>query len=548
MKPKFKSYNQGQVSLFPPSLDEKVPKNSPARIINQIVDNLDLSKVFDTYKGGGTTAYNPRMMLKVVLYGYLNNIYSSRKIEQALTDRVTFMWLSGNQTPDHNTINRFRSSHLKDSIHEVFTQVVVMLVEMGCLSLEVAYIDGTKIESRANRYTFVWRKSIEKHKERLEEKIHKVLGMIEEGIAQDNDPEDDPPTPFNSEEIKKRVAQINRENRSKEEQKAIKTLENKLLPKLEEYERHLQTLGNRNSYSKTDSDATFMRMKEDHMLNGQLKPAYNVQISTENQFISHYDFYPNPTDTLTLIPFLNGFENRYNILPGKVVADSGYGSEENYEFMQVNDIEPFVKFNYFHKEQKRAFKKNSFLSQNLYYNVDEDYYVCPMGQHMEKVGKKKSKTASGYTSTATIYEAKNCKGCPLKSLCTNAKGNRRVEVNHNLNRHKQKVRELLTSEEGIYHRSQRPIEPESVFGQTKSNKHYNRFRHFKKDKVLMDFAIFAIAFNLGKLHLKGLVNKEIMYFFEKYGQKGDVILFFVKININSINFCSINNYNQKIAA
>ena len=182
-KPKFKSYNQGQVSLFPPTLDEKIPKNSPARIINQIVDNLDLSKVFDTYKGGGTTAYNPRMMLKVVLYGYLNNIYSSRKIEQALTDRVSFMWLSGNQTPDHNTINRFRSSHLKDSIHEVFTQVVVMLVEMGCLSLEVAYVDGTKIESRANRYTFVWRKSIEKYKERLEEKIHKVLGMIEIGRA-----------------------------------------------------------------------------------------------------------------------------------------------------------------------------------------------------------------------------------------------------------------------------------------------------------------------------------------------------------------------------
>ena len=376
-KPKFKSYNQGQVTLFPPSFDEKVPENSPARIINQIVDSLDLSKVFDTYKGGGTTAYNPRMMLKVVLYSYLNNTYSSRKIEQALTDRVSFMWLSGNQTPDHNTINRFRSSHLKDSIHEVFTQVVVMLVEMGCLSLEVAYVDGTKIESRANRYTFVWRKSIEKYKDRLEEKIHKILGMIEEGIAGDNNPDDDPPTPFNSEEIKKRVAQINRENRSKEEQKAIKILENKLLPKLEEYERHLDTLANRNSYSKTDTDATFMRMKEDHMLNGQLKPAYNVQISTENQFISHYDFYPNPTDTLTLIPFLNSFENRYNILPGKVVADSGYGSEENYEFMQENDIEPFVKFNYFHKEQKRAFKKNGFLSQNLYYNSEEDYYVCP---------------------------------------------------------------------------------------------------------------------------------------------------------------------------
>ena len=167
-------------------------------------------------------------------------------------------------------------------LHPFFTQVVGMFVEMGYLSLEVAYVDGTKIESRANRYTFVWRKSIEKYKERLEEKIHKMLGMIEEDIAWDNNPEDDPPTPFNSEEIRKRVAQINRDNRSKEEHKAIKTLESKLLPTLEEYERHLDTLGNRNSYSKTDSDATFMGMKEDHMLNGQLKAAYNVEISTEN--------------------------------------------------------------------------------------------------------------------------------------------------------------------------------------------------------------------------------------------------------------------------
>ena len=170
-KLKFKPYIQGQVWLFPPSLDEKVSQNSSARIINQIADNLYLSKVFDTYKGGGTSAYHPRMMLKVVLYSYLNNVYSSRKLEQALTDRVSFMWLSGNQTPDHNTINRFRSSHLKDPIHEIFTQVVVMLVEMGYLSLEVAYVDGTKIESRAGRYTFVWRKSIEKYKESLEEKV-----------------------------------------------------------------------------------------------------------------------------------------------------------------------------------------------------------------------------------------------------------------------------------------------------------------------------------------------------------------------------------------
>jgi len=501
-KATFKSYNQGQITLFPTSLDEKIPQCSSIRIINQIVDNLDITKVFDTYKGGGTSAYHPRMMLKVVLYSYLNNIYSCRKIEQALQDRVSFMWLSGNQTPDHNTINRFRSSHLKNTIHEIFTQVVVMLVDMGYLSLEVIYVDGTKLESRANRYTFVWRKTVEKNKIKLEAKIRKVLEMIEQGIAQDNQPDDEPPTPIDSEELKTRIAQINRENRSKDEQKAIKTLEDKHLPKLEEYEKHLETLGKRNSYSKTDPDATFMHMKEDHMMNGQLKPAYNVQIGTENQFFTHYDFYPNPTDTLTYIPFMNGFNERYGCFPNKAVADSGYGSEENYEFMEMNDIEPFVKYNYFHKEQKKSFKNNGFLAQNLYYNSKEDYFVCPMGQHMEKTGTTIRKTDSGYISKISIYDAKNCTDCPLRCMCHNSKTNRRIEVNHNLNRHKQRARELLTSQEGLLHRSRRPIEPEAVFGQTKSNKNYNRFRHLDKDKVMMDFAIFAIAFNLGKMYRK----------------------------------------------
>jgi len=154
-KATFKSYNQGKIVLFPTSLDEKIPQDSPVRLINQIVDTLDISKLIDTYKGGGTSAYHSRMMLKVFIFSCLNNIYSCSKIEQALQDRISFMWLSGNQLPDHNTINRFRSSHLKDSIHEIFTQIVVMLVDMGYLSLDVIYVDGTKLESRANRDTFV---------------------------------------------------------------------------------------------------------------------------------------------------------------------------------------------------------------------------------------------------------------------------------------------------------------------------------------------------------------------------------------------------------
>jgi transposase len=210
MKPVFKECNQGQTTLFPVSLDSKISQDSPVRLVNQIIDNLDISRVIDTYKGGGTSAYPPRAMLKLVIFAYLSNIYSCRKIEAAVLDRFSFAWLAGGLEPDHNTINRFRSNHLKDTVNDIFTQVVTMLVEMGYLSLDVSCIDGTKMESRANRYTFVWRKTVEKNKTKLEAKIRKVLEYIEEGIMQDSQPDDEPPTPINSEELKKRIAEINR--------------------------------------------------------------------------------------------------------------------------------------------------------------------------------------------------------------------------------------------------------------------------------------------------------------------------------------------------
>jgi transposase len=498
----FKAYNQGQGSLFPMRLEDKIPAEAPVRLVNQIVDQLDISGVINTYKGGGTSAYSPRMMLKLVIYAYLNNVYSCRKIEKHNLENIHYMWLSGMQTPDHNTINTFRSSRLKNTINQIFTQVVQLLVEMGYLSLETVYIDGTKLESRANRYTFVWKKTVEKNKTKLEAKIQTILEQIEAGIAQDNQPDDEPPRPINSEELKKRIAAINREKLSKEEKKEVKILENKHLPKLEEYEKHLNILGNRNSYSKTDPEATFMRMKDDHMKNGQLKPAYNVQIGTENQFYTHFDFYPNPTDFLTFIPFNKGFKERYNKLPKKEVADSGYGSEENYEFLHTNEIEAYVKYPLFHAEQKKKYRNNVFIAQNLFYNKEKDYFVCPMGQHMEKVGTSTRKSESGYVSNTTFYQAKNCIGCQLKCLCHKAKGNRQIEINHKLNEYRQRARELLTSEEGLLHRSRRPIEPEAVLGQTKADKQYYRFRHFDLDKVKMDFAIFAVAFNIGKLYNK----------------------------------------------
>ena len=497
-----KEYIQGQTTLFPPSLEERIPENAPVRVVNYVVDRLDLTEVMSTYKGGGCSCYSPRMLLKVLFFAYMNNIYSCRKIERLMDENIQYMWLSGDQHPDFRTVNRFRSEHLKETIDGLFSQVVVMLVEEGYVSLREQYVDGTKIESKSNKYRFVWRKSVEKSKAKLERKIKAVLAEIEKGIAGDNAEDDDNATPMDSRRLKERIDELNRtkrEERGKEEKRMMKELEGKMLPKLQEYEEHLEIMGERNSYSKTDHDATFQHMKEDHMGNGQLKPGYNLQIGTENQFVTNYALYPNPTDTLTLPSFLDHGKELTGTHPEACTADSGYGSEANYDYMEANHITPYVKYNYFHKEQKRAFREDPFRQENMHYNEDGDYLVCPSGQHMRRVGEHLTTDPSGHRHTIAVYRASNCEGCPLHARCFKGRGDREVEVNHNLRRHKAHARELLTSEEGLLRRSRRPIEPESVFGQMKHNMQYRRFRHTGKAKVHMDLGVFFIAFNLQKM-------------------------------------------------
>ena len=515
----FISDNSKQIVLFPSNLDEKIAIDDPVRVLNRLIGEIDLSCFYKLYKELGRSAYHPRIMLKAVLYAYMNNIYSCRKIEKALCRDVHFMWLTGKSYPDHDTINRFRN-RVKKEINQIFTQLVLLLADKGLVSLDVEYVDGTKIESKANKYTFVWKKTVEKNRAKLLAKIKALLSQIDDVIAQEQHQTEEK-VEFTQEmladwssELRASLSQ-QPEAQTKEEKKARKQKEKQVKElekhqrKLAEYDHHLATLGDRNSYSKTDKDATFMRMKEDAMNNGQTKPGYNLQIATENQFITDFAMFPNPTDTLTFIPFTQSFFERYGRYPKKDVADSGYGSEENYRFMEENGIEGFVKYNYFHKEQHRAFKQDIFRQENLPYNKEGDYFVCPMGQHMTWVADRHSKTANGYQSLLQVYEAQNCEGCPLRSQCTKKKeGNRRIEVNHLLREYKQRARERLTSEEGLKHRSKRPIEPEAVFGQMKYDMQYKRFRHFGKDKVTMDFAFFAIAFNIKKLakkHLKEAV-------------------------------------------
>ena len=505
-----KSYSNNDRLFFLLNPNEDIAENDPVRVVDAVVESLDMREFRKLYREKGRCPYHPKMMLKLILYAYMNNVYSCRKIEKAVRRDIHYIWLAAQERPDFVTINRFRN-RVKNEINNIFTQVVLLLAGRGFITLDVEYIDGTKIESKANKYTFVWRKTVEKNRAKLQEKIRVLLQQIDEAVAQDNGSEAGP-AEFTPEALDSLISDLKdslaagperagkeRKEQHRQQKKQIKELE-KHRDKLREYDGRLEQIRERNSMSKTDPDATFMRMKEDAMNNGQTKPGYNLQLSAENQFITDFALFPNPTDTLTLIPFFNSFLNRYGHLPSVAVADSGYGSEENYRFMDEAGMEAYVKYNRFHIEQRPRYKPNPFHHDNFHYNADEDYYVCPMGQHMRRIGTAHSKTANGYRSENARYRAQNCKGCPLRCLCYKAKGDRRtIEVNHRLNEYKRKARELLTSEEGLKHRGRRCIEPEAVFGQMKFNMAYRRFRHFGKDKVSMDFAFFAIAFNIKKM-------------------------------------------------
>ena len=498
----FKSDNQKQSLLLPPSLDELIPATHRVRVVNAIIESLDVDGILRTYRGGGNSCFHPRQMLKILVYAYLNNIYSSRRIAQQLTENIHYMWLSGGAKPDFRTINYFRGKRLRDVFDDIFRQVVELLHKEGFVTLEVQYIDGTKIESAANKYSFVWRGSVEKHDKRLREKTDAVLRQIEQTLYDEEQTPDTEPT-LSTEEFTARVKRIKERmdiiELSKPQRKAIRDAECKSIPKMKEYEGHLATMGERNSYSKSDPDATFMRMKEDAMLNGQLKPGYNVQISTENQIITNYGIFQRPNDTGTLIEYLETFHKKYAMQSREVVADAGYGCLQNYEYLFGQGIIPYVKYNYFHKEQSRVWRNNPFLPQNLTYDPQADVYICPAGNKLTRITQGITRTDLEYEAQIQVYQAAHCQKCPLRKNCYKAEGNRTIKVNHTLNQYKRYIRELLTSERGLYHRSRRPIEPEAVFGQIKADRRFRRFALRSLPKVNVEFGLVAFAHNMRKI-------------------------------------------------
>jgi len=512
-KPVFKPYRQHQVLLLPPSFEELIPRGHAVRVVSEVVDRMDLDGLLASYEGGGASRYHPRMLLKVMLYGYLDGERSSRRIAKALRENVHYMWLSGSQRPDFRTLNRFRTSHLKQTIEEVFVSLTALLVEAGLVTLCETFVDGTKIEAQANRYSFVWGKGVRTQKARLEVQVRELLGQIEaENEAEDRrygdrdlDEVGEDATPITAEQLERTAREMEarlaaRKEKHQEDPKgsatlkqAVKKIRKNFLPRLQKYEQQQQILGERNSFSKTDEDATFMRMKEDHMRNGQLKPGYNVQISTERQFITNVTVHRDPTDTPTLKAHLDHFRKLYGVDPDVVVADAAYGSAANYRDMEARGCAAYVKYNRFDQEQRRVRKDSALRPTEFAYDSSRDTYTCPEGRTLSYL-----RTWHRKDRTLRIYEAHDCTACPLKARCSPKYAARRLWNNADVEPYQQKARALLNSPPGREYRSRRMIEAESVFGQIKHNGNFRRFFLRGLSNVNTEFYLVTLAHNLKK--------------------------------------------------
>lgn len=272
---------------LPPTLEELIPADHTVRVVNDVINAINIEPLLKAYHVRGGSNYHPLLLLKVLVYGYVTNIYSSRKLAEACRERVPFMWLSAMSKPDHNTINRFRGVRLKHALRSVFEEVVKLLAEEGRLSIDQVYTDGTKIEANANKYTFVWKRSIQANKEKMKKQLDEIWNYAQR-IAADEDLMPQPPTAatINQESVKATVEKLNKvlagnEQADKKVKAKLRYINKNFPANIAKYEHQELILGERNSYSKTDPDATFMRMKEDHMLNGQLKPHHRGEYKPE---------------------------------------------------------------------------------------------------------------------------------------------------------------------------------------------------------------------------------------------------------------------------
>ena len=487
--------------VLPLNLGICIPEGDFVFKVAEICEELDYTKLFNTYVRKWRKV-NPITLFEILVFGYMEHLYSGRDIEKACKTDIRFMWLlNGEPAPSHATISRFQDERLSEVMEGLFYQFVEKLYEMGEVKFKNLFVDGTKIEAYANKYTFVWKKAVEKNLEKLNRKVENILPAIAEryGITTSVSLEDCYEALVLQSQWLNLTFAVGKGKHKTQLQRDIELLEG-FLSKKGEYLSHLGKFNSRNSFSKTDVDATFMHMKEDYMRNGQLKPGYNIQIGVESEYIVGIGAFSNRSDVNTLIPFLNRIKSHTKRLFERIIADAGYESSENYLYLEENGQECFIKPTNYEISKKRTYKTNPYSVENMEYNAKKDEYTCPDGRKLKFKRETKKSTENGYVVSTRYYSNEKCGRCPHRDKCHSSKnGYRTVRVNQVLNEYRPKVLKALTSEEGALLRMKRSIQVEGVFGVLKEDYGFRRFLTRGKKNVETQFFLLAFALNIEKL-------------------------------------------------
>jgi len=492
-----------------------IPADDSVRLLSAVFERMDYSKLYAAYSRMGRIEISPKRLFKILVYGYMNGLYSSRKLEQACRRDINFLYLLGrDKAPDHATIARFRSERLTEAVDELFAQLVGQLADAGELSLSSVFIDGTKLEANANRYSFVWKKSTQAQEQKLQEKMKRELPMLaaQFGLrfhAGQNIKAKD------LKKLRRRLSTLKSERgivfvhgkgqKKTPLQRAVETLD-EYIARQKKYNDYNHSFGERNSFSKTDRDATFMRMKEDHMKNGQLKPGYNVTLAVDAEYIAGATCTQERSDSQTFIPML---EKLTGLGYTKPVADAGFESEENYTWCEENGQTAFIKPANHDKAKTRKYKSDIGRRENMPYEHSSDSYRCHMGHPIQATYEKKTRSKAGYEIVTTVYICTQCAGCPHKAQCIKGKSktpleqrNKNLHVSKVFLRQRQQMQERIQSKEGILLRINRSIQVEGAFGVLKQDMGFRRFLLRGSVKVQTELLLLCMAYNLNKLHNK----------------------------------------------
>lgn len=481
-------------------------------LVQNLVERMNLKSLVKMYSNvGRKPVVNPITMLQILIFCYSEGIYSSRAIEKSCKYDLRLKYLlEEDSPPDHSTISRYRKK-LEPLIKDIFSKNINVLIEDEHIDLSSIYIDGTKVEAYANKYTFVWKKAVLKNQEKLRIKIIKELGLLDS---------------LDIIEVKKHLLLIFNElikkaknidfvhgkGKRKTHIQRDYELYQSWLERLKSYEKHLEIMGERNSYSKTDHDATFMRMKEDHMKNGQLKPAYNIQFASSGQFIigaygSHY-----PSDMNTLPLFLDELYPRYDKHLKRIVCDSGYESIENYTYLENKKLESYIKPSNYEISKKRTYKTDISKRENMIYDKEGDFYICANGKKLTRQKDYIKTRKSGFKESIKIYKCFECDKCIYQKSCNKYSKSdnpqtKSLRFNAKFIKYREQSYANITSAEGIDERLNRSIQAEGMFSKLKEGLNYNRFRHRGLRAVICDIHLIAMGMNLNQLHRKLLKNQ-----------------------------------------